>query len=330
MLVSCPLCWGQIPSQHPRIKPVPREPEYFDTERVPEPRRQNTVLPSDAPEYGQPESERSGSVIGKVTPELRRLPEGYVVGNRSARIERQGNWYVATLAPVQGLPDAPPLRILPNSQVGLLDAVLKDTTREPVFLVTGRVTEFHATNYVLIESLLEGAPTRPRPPQFELTAEPGPGGVRLQVSSAPATTPGAEPTAEEVLRQLMQNRPSRSPIPPQPSATAAATQPGAPLAGAIERKGPRWTEDTSLMDQPGRILPGDDGWSFAFEDSSLSPQLAPVRLLPNQLLETAIHLSGGGTRSVVLIISGDVTVYKGVEYLLLRKVLVRRDTGNFR
>jgi hypothetical protein len=220
------------------------------------------------------------------------------------------------------------MRVLPNSQLGLLEMVLNNTTREPVFLVTGRVTEFDGTNYLLIESLLEGSPSRPRTPQYELQAEPGPGGVRLQVTTRPATATGSEPTAEEVLKQLMQNRPSRPLVmPPSP----AATQPSRAPLGAAERKGPRWTEDTSLMDQPGRIIPGESWWSFAFEDLSEEPQTPPVRLLPSQLLETAIHLSGGGAKNgMVLIVSGDITVYKGVEYMMLRKVLLRRDIGNFR
>jgi hypothetical protein len=53
-------------------------------------------------------------------------------------------------------------------------------------------------------------------------------------------------------------------------------------------------------------------------------------VLPSQLLELAITLSKGGAGGVVLVISGEVTVHKGIDYLLLRKVIVRRDLGNFR
>ena len=54
----------------------------------------------------------------------------------------------------------------------------------------------------------------------------------------------------------------------------------------------------------------------------------PIQLLPNRLLETTIALSGGGRQGMVFLVSGEVTVYKGDNYLLLRKVLVRRDLGN--
>ena len=46
------------------------------------------------------------------------------------------------------------------------------------------------------------------------------------------------------------------------------------------------------------------------------------------LSEAAV--SGGGTRGVVFVVSGEITDYHGSNYLLLRKVLVRRDMGNFR
>jgi hypothetical protein len=85
-----------------------------------------------------------------------------------------------------------------------------------------------------------------------------------------------------------------------------------------------------LIDRPGRIIPGDTWWTFAFEDLGTEPDVEPVRLLPNRQLEAAIAQSGAGTEATVFVISGEITVYKGVNYLLLRKVLVRRDLGNFR
>ena len=92
-----------------------------------------------------------------------------------------------------------------------------------------------------------------------------------------------------------------------------------------------WPEGTFLVDQLGRVVPSSEGWwSLAWEDRGELAGRKPVRMLPNRLLETAIALSGGGTHGVVFIVSGEVTEYKGVNYLLVRKVLVRRDLGNLR
>ena len=327
---------GQVSGQHERIRPVVREPEYPVITRPTEDSRQRIVLPSEAPEYCDDPSMRSGGAVGQVPLELRRLPEGYVLANRAVHIERQGAWYVVNVKPAKDLPDAPPLRILPNSQLALLETVLEHNPASSDFNLTGRVTEFNGSNYVLIDNLTQGSPARPRPLE-----RPG-GGAALPgtPSTQPAgpgetqTGPAREPTPEEVVQQLMRSKPRRAlVIPPQIPFAPAATQPTeVPLPVNPQRgraKG-RWAEDTNLVDRPGRLISTDGEWSFAFEDLSYCPQEKPVRLLPNQLLEIAIQLSGGGTRSVVLIISGEIAVHKGTDYLLLRKAMVRRDLGNFR
>ena len=92
----------------------------------------------------------------------------------------------------------------------------------------------------------------------------------------------------------------------------------------------RWPEETMLMDRLGRVVPGDPWWSLAFEDRGTGVEEKPVRLLQNRLLENALAISGTGTKARVILVSGETTEYKGTNYLLLRKVLARRDMGNFR
>jgi hypothetical protein len=92
----------------------------------------------------------------------------------------------------------------------------------------------------------------------------------------------------------------------------------------------RWPEETMLMDRLGRVVPGDPWWSLAFEDRGTGHEEKPVRLLPNRLLENALGVSGTGAKTRVIRVSGEVTEYRGANYLLLRKVLARRDMGNFR
>ena len=43
-----------------------------------------------------------------------------------------------------------------------------------------------------------------------------------------------------------------------------------------------------------------------------------------------VSASAGGTRSVVFLVSGQLTEYRDTNYLLVRKVLIRRDLGNIR
>jgi hypothetical protein len=80
----------------------------------------------------------------------------------------------------------------------------------------------------------------------------------------------------------------------------------------------------------GRVVPGKPWWTFAFENLGDEPQQRPMRVLPNRLLETAVSISRGGTRGTVFIVTGEITEHRNQNYLLIRKVLVRRDVGNFR
>jgi len=75
----------------------------------------------------------------------------------------------------------------------------------------------------------------------------------------------------------------------------------------------------------------DDWWEARFvSDNTLQDQ--PIRLLPCKLLQVAESLHarqrwGGDTARFR--VSGLITNYKGKQYLLLRKVVVERDMGQF-
>lgn len=314
--------WAAAPAtQATRVPPIARHPEYTTTSRPTEEMlgrdMRAIILPSEPGEFGEDRTERSGGAIGRVVPEQKRLPEGYVIASREAQVTREGAWVVLNVASVHDLPHVPPLRVLPNQRLATLETIIADKPTPPPFLVTGRITEFHGHNYILIENLAE--PSSVRPPTLT-PAPPGP-------VAATSTAPAREPTAEEVVRQLMEQRPRRAIVLPDQIQTAD-TRPSE--AGAAGRDAARWSEDTQLVDRPARIVPGDPWWMLALDDLGQGGGEDPVRLLPNQVLETALALTGGGTRNIVLIVSGELTVYRGTNYLLLRKVLVRRDLGNFR
>jgi len=140
----------------------------------------------------------------------------------------------------------------------------------------------------------------------------------------------AVPSAEEILRQLMKERPAQVPIPPsepgQP--TEPAELPPTPLPGRPAPEQPLRPEGSMLVDRAGRLVREGTWWTFVFESNRTRTDERPLRLLPNQMLETMEIASAGGTRSVIFVVSGEITEYHGMNYLLLRKVLVRRDLGN--
>ncbi|HSW46095.1 MAG TPA: hypothetical protein VLM89_11050 [Phycisphaerae bacterium] len=304
------------------------EPAYTNTQRVPEDlhgtRRQVMILPREPGEAGEDfesseeVAQRSGGVLAKIPAEQHRLPEGYVIGSRPGRIERQGEWFIAWLEPQEDLPDAPPLRILPNRELAMAEAILKDGPEAPQFLLTGRITEFQGANYLLLEHVAQlAARQEPAEPPASSPADSGKDNA----------TPGGEPSPEAIIQHLMREEPRRALVLP------VASQP-AQVSGSPETAGGEaadWSEGTFLIDCLGRVVPGgDQWWTLAWEDRGDLAKRKPIRLLPNRLLETALALSGGGTRGLVLIVSGEVTEYKGIHYFLLRKVLVRRDLGNLR
>lgn len=338
---------GTIFGQSPTVESAPvvprsgvqiatTEPAFSNTQRVPEdavdgPRRKVVILPREPGEAGAEgtpidEGQRTGAVVAKLTPEQHRLPEGYVIGSRVGRVDRDGKWFVVRLQPQEGMPDASALRVLPNRELAKVEAILTDVPNSRDFLLTGRITEFQGVNYLLLEHVAQASGQSVRRSQ-----------EKAVVSTQPATddissTPGREPTPEEILSQLMKNEPEKALVLPPANVTSR------PTAGMGNTKSDRatqdpsgWPEGTFLVDRLGRVVPSGDGWwSLAWEDRGDLGGRKPIRLLQNRLLESAVALSGGGTRGVVFIVSGEVTEYKGMNYLLLRKVLIRRDLGNLR
>ena len=366
------------------------EPGYGRAEAIPEDmirqRPRNTMLlPSEPGEFGEDPAQLSGGVIGAITPETHRLPEGFMVSNGKATITRSGAWRVCVLprevlfevgpadtagmsvspgtAPVpaglvraferngRALPAdatsgreqasqplriqagprsylvehtagrhtvraAVELRLLPNKRLAMLEALLGSTAEQRDYLVTGRVTEFQGGNYLLLEHLVEEVDAPAPPPTVRPQSTPA---DAVATDSRPSDA-GFEPQAEEIIAELMRTRPRQAVVMPDQ----------APVPREAGAGGGQLLEATILNERPGRLIAAeaDKWWTLAFEDRGLNPGNKPMRLLPNRLLETAIALSDGGAKSTVFVVSGEITEYHGVNYLLLRKVLVHRSFGN--
>lgn len=237
------------------------------------------------------------------------------------------------------------LRVLPNRRLMMLEAIFEAASTPPLFVVTGRITEFQGVNYILLEHLAEviNMPTTVRDAAAGTPASesPGPGAaaplakppaVSETPSQVPPQEPADEPRAEEIIAELMESKPLRAVVLPDHEVRPPDDATTRPAADASPASGRRllWVEDTMLVDRPGRVVPGDRWWMFAFEDKGEAPEARPVPILPNRMLETALAMSGGASKGTVFIVSGEVTEYRGGNYLLMRKVLVQPDMGNLR
>ncbi len=115
---------------------------------------------------------------------------------------------------------------------------------------------------------------------------------------------------------------------PVDSRDTQATMAERPLAGGGAR--PRLPDGAMLADRMGRITQEGHWWVFHFESDNPAFPEPPMKLLPNQALERMVRESRGGMEPVVFIVTGEVTDFKGENYLLPRKVLRKRDMGNLK
>ena len=157
--------------------------------------------------------------------------------------------------------------------------------------------------------------------------------VSAQQQPAPTTRPATEQpltqqqlqqrSAEEMLRQML--RPSTQaaqplrPIPDEPVPVDATSGGGAVIPNATTQ--PLTREGTMLLDRVGRLTRGADGKSFEFTLDSDGPSLSdpPLVLLPNRRLSQLEDLFNNSYRDITIRVSGEVTEYRGRNYLLLQR-----------
>jgi hypothetical protein len=144
-------------------------------------------------------------------------------------------------------------------------------------------------------------------------------------SSGGATTRPAGKSAEEMLNQLL--RPTGDGRSAQPTTApavqgggidatsgSAAIAPGAPVVTVMR-------EGTDIVNRVGRLTRSADGqsWEFSFESDGRSMQDPPVVILPNLSLMKMETATAGMSRDLRFRITGEVTEYRGRNYVLLRK-----------
>jgi len=148
--------------------------------------------------------------------------------------------------------------------------------------------------------------------------------------------PAAEPLPADVIQQLLDQRPTSPPIEPsqvmpdddlstselRPDPRVIGTAPG--LAPSQLRR-----EGEFIISRRGRLMVQPGGRTqFRFEaDGEKSPE-APMLMLPCRLLETMEKLSEQRGEGLVFILSGQVFVYHGENWLLPTMMKLDFDRGN--
>jgi hypothetical protein len=149
--------------------------------------------------------------------------------------------------------------------------------------------------------------------------------------------PPREPSASEILEALSKDAdeaPRPVILPSKPGQTVyrrADLDPSALPANAIQPTQRRlYPDGYRIVDRPGRLTREGDYYVFSIESRSDGPPEPPIRVLPNRLLEDMEIASAGGTISAVFLVSGELTAYHGVNYLLVQKLLTRPKLGNLK
>lgn len=172
-------------------------------------------------------------------------------------------------------------------------------------------------------------------------------------ASAPASAPTAAsntpaeatPSAEEVMKQLLEKRQPTTAAEPtrRPAATdvpagsvTPASDPGlmgtAPnlFAPGASRDANLKREGEFIVNRRGRIVRSPSGGHslFVFEADGQQASEAPMLLLPCQLTQSREDMVQERSDRTVFIVSGQVFVYRGTNYLLPTMMKQDFDRGN--
>lgn len=160
---------------------------------------------------------------------------------------------------------------------------------------------------------------------------------------APAPKSDKRPTAEDVMNDLtgrIERNPAIEPsqkipsnVAPMPnSATAIAEDAGAAVQGVAPgaSMGKLRREGEFVINRPGRLVraPQSGILLFAFDSDAANSTEPPVIIMPCAYLQYMEDLARERGDRVVFVISGQVTSYRGANYLLPTNVRLGIDRGN--
>jgi hypothetical protein len=162
-------------------------------------------------------------------------------------------------------------------------------------------------------------PETPRPPSATLPTTD-------RSTTAPANV---LPTPQSVLDTLI-NEGTPAPaatVAPSVAATNPALRPAVDATAPNEPKAQRIREGQFIWNRTGRLVKDDKTGTFlfAFDSDGKGMKDPPMALLPSHLLMNMEDASEKGTRPVKFKISGEVTEYRGKNFLYVRYMQAVRD-----
>lgn len=135
----------------------------------------------------------------------------------------------------------------------------------------------------------------------------------------------AQPTAEEVLARMRREKPTNEALPP------LSKQEEVDSVRSVAARQDLLPEGSPLSNRPGRLIKPDDcWWTFVLESDHKDRPEPRLRLLPCSRLEQMVRAVENASTDIVFVVTGEVTVFDGENYLLVRVARRRTDTGNLK
>jgi len=248
-------------------------------------------------------SKRSLALHAKAMPKPL-LPEGTRLIERVGSIKLEEGWWLFMPTDDSG---EEPMRMLPSEW---LEVMIRSGEGEPQplrFRMSGEVTEFAGRNYILTRSA-----SRVEVPKIAITADP----------SAVEVAPDAP--IDDVVAVLRNINPQQQLLTPSQPAFPPMPKFVAPAQPFIRPEG------TPMVRRPGRLIEESPWWTFVLETSSHNQGQLPIKLLPNRNVELMIDSVSHGDAGVVFLVSGQLTLFNGENYLHVQAVTRLLDIGNLR
>ncbi len=237
-------------------------------------------------------------------------PEGFLLARRRGQLRRTDDGWAFVI--VEGEDQGNAIRVLPNSKLRQMQAYTSDGTRAVDFTVSGMVTEYADENYLLIRNavVLSGGSQPPT--------------VRARPRTDDAS--GSGDVLDLIRSDALLGRPVPTTLPeagPDPARIPPSVAPGEEFAKLLP-------EESTVTLRTGRLVAEMDGPVLAFESDSDRPAEPPLAVLASLARQQMEAYAQGGLRSVVFVVSGEITAYQGRNYLLVRRFFVRPDDGNLK
>jgi len=237
-----------------------------------------------------------------------------------------------------------PMEVLPSKWLTTMTKVMGDQVKMDIdFRIWGEMTTYHGRNYVMPTKVLEltmfgdrAKLMQQKSQKRDLLAQTfGVSSSAEQVDSeGKSEKVDQEDKLPEKLRKALMGLPRVRPM----ELTEDQSEQFERQVPKVKKTAPSgtrtqqvdWKDGYMVIDRVGRLnYNAEEGcWFFAFESDGASLTEPPVRLHPSGLLEEMEKHYKDNIGGVKFRISGIISKYQGMNYMLLRKVLVAYELGN--